>query len=119
KKVSNNIVSHYLPHNLGAINYQIIQNIDVMNPTNYPQISKGYYQFDDAKYYYPANNLLISCNSENINIITTDSKIKFDTEIIFNLTDKNKNLGECIEDLLLCIDIPVLRPTDHLEYIDL
>ncbi len=56
---------------------------------------------------------------ENFNVINTDSKLEFDSTIIFNLTNKHSYLGDCIEDIILCIDIPVLKPTENTEYIDM
>jgi hypothetical protein len=117
-KVNECIVSHLLPHNLESVHNQIIGCINTIDPrANIISKSNNMYQFIDNKYYYP-ENMLVSPSAENINIITTDSKLAFDSEIIFNLTDQ-KNMGECIEDLLLCIDIPVLKPTEPYEYIDM
>jgi hypothetical protein len=118
KKINENIVSHYIPHNLDSVYNQLFGCINVIDPrTNPIPNTNSLYQFIDNKLYYP-ENMLVSPNVENINIISTDSKLIFGSEIVFNLTDVSKNLGECIEDLLLCIDIPVLKPTEQVEYID-
>ena len=95
-----------------AVNGQLNAFVNAISPIN-----NSYYQFVDNKYYTP-NTQSISLSSENINIITSDSSLKFDAEVIFNLTDHTKNIGEIIEDLLICIDIPVLKPTEQLEYIE-
>ncbi len=73
--------------------------------------------FFDSKYYYPSN-FLISTSSENFNVISPDTKITFGGEIIFNLANSKNENGDCIEDLILCIDIPILNPTDNIEYVD-
>ena len=119
KKIHDNVVPYYIPHNMEPINNQILYMTNLLNPLDfYDSIKNIYHQFIDAKEYFP-NNLLISNNAENINIITTESKLQFDSEIIFKLTDKDKYIGDCIDDILLCIDIPILKPTDKVEYVDM
>lgn len=119
KKINEHIVSHYLTHNLDAVHNQIIGCVNTLDPrANIVPHSNDMYQFFDNNYYCP-NNMFSSTNNENINIITTESELSFDSNIVFNLTDSTKDLGECIEDMLLCIDIPVLKPTERAEYVDL
>lgn len=119
KKINQNIVSYHVPHNGEAQYYQMKENFDIFDPRNYPMINNdGYYHFANTEIYYPSTNLTASYNVENINVITTKSKLEFDSEIIFDLTDPNSFFGELIEDLLLCIDLPILKPTDQLEYVD-
>ena len=112
KRINENIISHYIPHSLDSVNNQISGCANDVPHTN------DMLQIIDNKYYYP-DNMLISMNVENFNIITSESKLLFGSEIVFNLTDVKHFLGDCIEDLLLCIDIPVLKPTEHIEYIDM
>lgn len=111
KKINENIISHHMPHNLESVHNQMFSLNNIVSPQT------NMHQFVDNKYYNP-ENIFTSINVENINTITTDSKLLFDTEIIFNLTDRSKDIGECIEDLLLCIDIPILKPTESYEYVD-
>jgi len=119
KKINENIVSHYVSCSMDSVNNQIINCVNILDPRLNPIPNTNMlYQFMDNKYYYP-ENMFVSPNVENINIITTDSKLLFGSDIIFNLTDSSKNMGDCIEDLLLCIDIPVLKPTEQCEYIDM
>lgn len=123
KKINTSIVSHYLPHGPEAIQNQILGCISALDPRNYPvnknsSKDNNFYQLSDCRYYYPPG-AAVSFGTENINIITSNTPPKFDTEIVFNLTDPNKDFGECIEDLLVCIDIPVLNPIEQFEYIDL
>ena len=116
-KIDENIVSHYLPNKLDAINNQLIGCANIFDPKTSPN-SNPMHQFIDNRYYYPSS-MLASPNVENFNTITTDDKLLFGTDIIFNLTDTTKDLGECIEDLLLCIDIPVLKNDERgVEYVD-
>ena len=119
KQINESIVSHYLPHGFETVHNQIIGCISNMDPrVNAVPGTNNMFQFIDNKYYYP-DNMFVSPNVENINIITTDSKLAFDSEIIFNLADPIKEMGSCIDDLLLCIDIPVLKSTESYEYIDM
>ena len=117
KKISSDIISHYIPNSLDSVENQLNASINFFNPKNYP-IGNSFHPFIDNKYYYP-QNMAISLASENINIITTNSQLKFDSDIIFNLTDQTKNLGDSIEDLVLCIDIPILKPTENMEYVNM
>lgn len=117
KKNHDNIVPFYIPHDIEPVTNQILYMTNLLNPLDfYDNIKNIYYQFADNKEYFP-NNLLVSNSAENINIITTESKLQFDSEIIFKLT--NKYIGDCIDDILLCIDIPILKPTDNVEYVDM
>lgn len=113
KKINDFIVSHYLPHNLDSVQNQLIGCNSVMDPR-----ANNMHQFVDNKYYYPENTL-VSPNVECFNTLTSDSKLMFGSEIVFNLTDESRNLGECISDLLLCIDIPILKPTEPYKYVDM
>jgi hypothetical protein len=119
KKVKETIVSHYIPHSIESVHNQILGCLNTIDPRlNVIPKTNIMLQFNDNKYYYP-DNMFVSPNVENFNLITTTSQLSFDTDIIFNLTDVTKNYGECIEDLLLCIDIPVLKPTEPYEYAEM
>ena len=72
-------------------------------------------QYFDGNIYYPDNSFS-SYSMENMNIINTKSKLNFDSEIIFDLTEK-PFLGDCIEDMILLIDIPVLNSNDNASYV--
>jgi hypothetical protein len=111
KKVNVDIVSHYLPHGIESINNQLLGTMMTFDPNVNKQI------INDQKY-HSANMIPISYCAENINIINTDSPLKFGSEIVFNLADPKKILGESINELMLCIDIPILKPTDNVEYVD-
>lgn len=50
-------------------------------------------------------------------VITTESEMKFDSKIIFNLNDGEKY--HLANDMFICIDIPVISPTESCEYVDL
>lgn len=119
KKIKETIVSHHIPHTIESIHSQMLGCLNHIDPRlNIIPKSNNMYQFIDNKYYYP-KNMYVSPNVENFNVITTDSQLSFDSDIIFNLTDATKDYGECIEDMLLCIDIPVLKPTEAYEYVDM
>lgn len=113
KRINDFIVSHHLPHNLESVQNQLIGTNSVLDPR-----ANNMSQFIDNKYYQP-QNMYTSPNTECINVLTTDSPLVFGSEIVFNLTDPTKNLGECIEDMLLCIDIPVLKSTEPYKYVDM
>ena len=116
-KITANIVSHYIPNSLETINNQMNGYINIFDPQqNGISQSNAMCQFIDNKYYYPSS-MLASPNIENFNVITTESELLFGSDIIFNLTNPQLDLGECIEDLLLSIDIPVMKSSDT-EYID-
>ncbi|XWV26012.1 putative BTB/POZ domain-containing protein [Tupanvirus soda lake] len=120
KKINDDVVCHYIPHSQEAVNNQVLGSINFIDPrVNTISDSNGVmpYQFIDNKYYYP-ENMLVSPNAENFNVISTNSKLTFDSEIVFDLTDATHDIGACIEDMLLCIDIPVLKPTEPYEYVD-
>lgn len=119
KKINNNIVTHYTMHTTDVVNHQITDCINMLDPkSNKIPSTDNWYQFIDNKCYYPEATFA-SPNVENMNIINTESTISFGSDIVFNLTDKTKDLGECIEDLLLCIDIPILNPAEGVAYRDL
>lgn len=118
KKIIDNIVQHYTPHGVEAIQMQIIDcinNLDSRSTQN-PNMST-FCKFVDNKYYVP-QTMMISPNVENINVLTTTSKLEFDSDILFHLNDKNMMLGDCIDDLLLCIDIPIIKATEPSQYVD-
>ena len=106
KKIDETIVSYYLPNSSESIHNQIngvVNTIDL--------------RFIDKQYYQP-QNLAMSCDAEAFNVITTNSKLEYGSKIIFDLTNCAKGMGSIIEDLVLCIDIPVLSPTEPYEYVD-
>ena len=105
KKIDNTIVSCLHAHNLDAIDYQLLAYSNT--------IGLG---MIDNKYYHPTV-FAASYGMENFNTIMTESRLSFDTEINFNLTSV-QDFGECIEDLLLCVDIPALKATENFEYIE-
>ncbi len=74
---------------MDATNNQMAGCINILDAKNSP----GTY-FMDGRYYYPMN-MMVSASVENINIITTENKLAFGSEIIFDLG--NCDLGECIE----------------------
>jgi len=69
-------------------------------------------QYIKNRYPDAINNMFIDSN----NVIATESEMKFDSNIIFNLNDSN---AHAVNDMHICIDIPVIHPTDAIEYIDL
>jgi len=69
-------------------------------------------QYIKSRYPDMMNNIFVDTN----NIITTESEMKFDSNIIFNLNDGEKQ--NAINDMYICVDIPVINPTDGIEYID-
>uniref|UniRef100_A0A6G6ACZ5 BTb family protein n=1 Tax=Borely moumouvirus TaxID=2712067 RepID=A0A6G6ACZ5_9VIRU len=112
--VRENIYSHFVPTEKKIIEQQLNMCVKNIDPRNHPG-EKIPINYIDGKYYCP-DNIFISASSENMNTITTNSPLEFDSEIIFDLT--GNDLGECIEDLLLCIDIPVLKPLERIQYVD-
>lgn len=111
KKIDEIIVSHYIPYSSDIVHDQLTGCANSLDPKNIPC------QLMDNKYYYPSSTL-VSPNTENFNIITTESQLLFGTDIFFNLTDTKRDLGECIEDLVLCIDIPIIDDDEKLQYVD-
>ena len=99
------ILSCYMPTSTEIANNQLTKFIDALIPEH---------NFMDNRYYYPTA-IMASTGVENINIISTQSKLLFDSDIVFDLT---QNLGECIEDLVLCIDIPVIDNTLNSQYVN-
>lgn len=112
KKVINDIATHYLPTSAEPIQNQLAKYIHYFSPQNNHIV-----QLDNNQH-LPTNNQ-ISANIESINIITTKSKLEFNSILTFDLTACSKNMGDCIEDLMLCVDLPVLKPTEPYEYDDL
>lgn len=57
---------------------------------------------------------------ETYNIISTEKKTKleFGTDLIFNLKPEHLGHADCITDLLLVIDLPILNPIDKMNYVD-
>lgn len=111
KKTISDVSTHYFPLGSESIKNQLVQYINSFSPQNNP-----YVQLNNNQH-LPINNQ-ISASVENINIITTSSKLEFDSILTFNLSACSKNMGDCIEDLVLCIDLPVLKPTESYEYDD-
>ncbi|MEM0354015.1 MAG: hypothetical protein QXW79_00400 [Thermoplasmata archaeon] len=101
-RITNDIISHYVQHNLEPVYNQII------NLSMFVNSKDRYFSYSDN---------MLSFGVENINVITTSSELKFDSKIVFNLTDPR--LGEYISDLILCIDIPVLKPTEPYQYVEM
>ncbi|AGC02088.1 BTB family protein [Acanthamoeba polyphaga moumouvirus] len=112
--VRENIYSHFIPTDIKMIDQQMNMCVKKLDPRNHPN-EKIPINYIDGKFYCP-DNIFASASVENMNTITTNSPLEFDSEIIFDLT--NNNLGECIEDILLCIDIPVLKPLERIQYVD-
>ena len=92
-KIHSHIVSHYEPYNTIVIDHQLNEI-----PDNF-------------------KSQINSFEVENINIINTENKIEFNSDILFDLG--GNKFGDIIDDILLCIDVPVLNPIDNIEYIDL
>lgn len=108
-KNTETIVSHYIYHdpnlNKSKIN-SLISNISKQN-----LLSNLY----DPEYYLPNNNgLYINC--ENYNIVHTQDKLLFDSNLHFNLINNQNNT--CIDDLLFSIDIPIINPIEKYKYVD-
>lgn len=111
QNINEDIVSHFV--DTEPTDTQLLGCINMLDP----RLNKMY-QHHESKYYYP-DSIYSSASVENFHIINSVSKLEFGSEIIFNLTDSSKNYGDCIEDLLLCIDIPVIKPTECYQYVDL
>lgn len=117
------IVSYHTQHTTDAVRHQLNSYAIYLDPRNHPQhAANKFYQFKDNKYYNPLHCLLVSPNAENINNITTTSPLNFDSDIVFNLTEKD--LGDCLQDLLVTIDLPTLNirnkslSASDIEYVD-
>ena len=112
KKIPEDIMVHHMPHSMDSSIRQMNETINILSST-YDYESMSNHEYD------PVDNIRASFNTENINIITTHSEIKFDSDIIFELNNQNIGSGDIIEDILVCIDVPILNPMDNIEYIDL
>ncbi len=112
--INENIISHYQQNSIQSTSQQLDLCVKKLDPKNLNSFGMPI-NYIDGKYYCP-DNIFISASVENMNTIHTTSSMNFDSEIIFDLT--NQNYGECIEDLILCIDIPVLKPIDRIQYVD-
>ena len=110
-------VCNYNPHPSDGTAMQQSKYIGYFDPRNFPKINnQGFHQFTDNSHYIPSNTN-ISYATENMNIIHTTSPLKFGSKLIFDLNGLNKNNTnathyDCIEDLVLVIDIPVKITTD-------
>lgn len=115
--VNNTAIENYL-HKFG-IEYNVIENIKihphiVLHHEPYNTIVLDH-QLNEIPPNFKSQNM--SFEVENINIINTENKIEFNSDILFDLG--GNKFGNMIDDILLCIDVPVLNPTDNIEYIDL
>lgn len=114
KKIVSAVISNYVEHNSVSDSNQVVAMMNFLDPRANKMVGfDKMYQFIDNKYYYP-EAMFVCPHVENTNVVTTSSVLAFDSDIIFRLDN-----GDCIEDLLLCIDIPVLKASEMVEYIDL
>lgn len=112
---NNNFATFYVSHQMEPIYKQISEYVKYLDPKLYHLHSiNDTYQFFDGKYYYP-ENMFVSPNVEYFNVIESSNILSFDTELSYKLSGQTK-LGDCIEDLILCIDIPVLDNSEPYRY---
>src|ERR1700733_2898966 len=92
-----------------------------LNPHNYPIPGKPneFYSFENYPINEPDEKLSALYGISNMNIINTESKLIFGSDIIFELTSSKFHDADLIEDLLISIDIPILKQNDYVEYVDL
>lgn len=109
---ANKIVSNFIPYSKNVFDDQLLGYLNTLNPKS-NNIPNDTFSFIDNNYYLPTN-LTVCTGIENINIIITKSKLSFDSDIYFDLTNNKEDFGEIIEDLFLCIDIPI----HSAEYVD-
>ena len=59
-------------------------------------------------------------NVQTFNTIQTTSKLEFGSDIVFDIASTVENIGKNthIDDIVLCIDVPVIKPTENCEYVD-
>jgi len=113
----------YTGHPVESLTPQQYKVLDFFDPKNFPKNEQSNYEFHDNKYYHPSS-LTVSYTTENMNVVMTQNQLKFGTKLIFNLNDISGqpfdvSVGkDCIEDILLCIDIPVLADSDEITYVD-
>ena len=110
-----------------GIEYDLIQNKKIDQPIVPYHLSHGTEAFEhhisslqqyvsQNSYYQKFSHMM---HLENYNIITTNSKLAFGTNIIFNLTNSHQSLYETISELYVSIDIPILNPIESIEYVDM
>lgn len=110
-------ISNYENFTLDFIEKQQLINMKTLNPKLFiHNASKNINLFSGDNYCYPAENLLITDNIEHYNIIYSKSQLNFNSQIAFNLTEHI--YGDCINDIILCLDLPILSPLDNCEYVN-
>lgn len=75
-----------------------------------------YQKIDDIKIEDDIVSNYISSNKlsiDNFNTIISNSSLKFNSEIIFDIIGENN-----LSDLMLYIDLPIIKPTEKFKYID-
>lgn len=105
KKIHHDIVLNYEPYNTITLSHQFNEIPQNFHPHFRSTSTDG------------GVTRVPMFEMENLNIIDTKSPKKFGSDILFDLGENN--FGNIIDDILLCIDIPVLDPKTNLEYDDL
>lgn len=110
-------VTNYETFTLDFIENQQTLNMKTLNPKLFiHNASKNINLFSSDNYCYPAENLWITDNIEHYNIVYSKNQLSFNSQIAFNLT---ANIyGECINNIILCLDLPILSPLDNCEYVN-
>jgi len=73
---------------------------------------KSTVQYVKDKYPHATDSVYV----DGIAVVTTESEMNFDSKIIFNLNDCEKY--HLVNNMFVCVDIPVINPTESCEYID-
>jgi hypothetical protein len=95
-------VSYYYPNYPETIKTQQNLSINFINNSNESMI-------DDNDRYSPSANNRVSYASENMNCIFTESKLQYGGDIVFNITPTH---GDCLEDIIVCLDLPIIGDTE-------